>query len=144
MKILKLAVLFLLIGLAPVWAAKRAEVKQLTIGGVAVNAYAIGSGATVTSDSVYQNGNLGFLSLATQVVGNVSINYQVSYDNLIWWTPNTASSGTLTPAGTIANSITSNSWIISTAVLAPYMRFIYQSTGSSTITADALWQDESQ
>ncbi len=143
MRILKLAILFLLIGLAPVWAAKRAEVKQLTIGGVAVNGYAIGSGATVTSDTVYQNGNLGFMALATQVSGNVGITYQVSYDNNLWWTPNTTSAGTLTAAGTIATSITSNSWIITTAVLAPYLRFVYASTGASTITADTIWQDES-
>lgn len=143
MKILNLLVLFVLIGLSPSWAAKRAEVKQLTISGVAVNAYAIGSGVTVTSDSVYQTGNLGFLALATQVSGNVGITYQVSYDNINWWTPYTTSSGSLTAAGTIATSITSNTWIVATAVLAPYMRFIYASTGSSTITADTLWQDES-
>ncbi len=144
MKILKLFLLFMLIGLSPSWAAKRAEVKQLTVGGVAVNGYSIGSGVTVTSDSVYQTGNLGFLAIATQVIGNVSINYQVSYDNINWWTPYTTSSGSVTSAGLIASSITSNTWIISTAVLAPYMRFIYASTGGlSTITADTLWQDES-
>lgn len=143
MKILKLAILFLLIGLSTSWAAKRAEVKQLTIGGVNVNGYVIPSGLTVTSDSVYQTGNLGFLSLATQVSGNVGISYQVSYDNNLWWTPNTTSGGTLTAAGTLATSITAKQWIITTFVLAPYLRFIYSSTGSSTITADTLWQDES-
>lgn len=143
MKILKLLVIFLLIGLVPAFAAKRAEVHQLTVGGVAVNGYVIGSGNTVTSDSVYQTGNLGFLSLATQVSGNVGITYQVSYDNLNWWTPYTTSTGTLTSIGTIATSITSNRWIIAIAVLAPYTRFVYTSTGSSTITADTLWQDES-
>lgn len=143
MRTLKLLVLFLLIGLVPAFAAKKSEVKNLTIGGTAVNAYVISSGATVTSDSLYQPGNLGFLSLATKVSGNVSISYQVSYDNVTWWTPYISSSGTLTSIGTIVSSITADSWIISTAVLAPYTRFIYASTGSSTITANALWQDES-
>lgn len=147
MKILKLLTIFLLIGsigLVPAFAApKRTEVKQLTFGGVGGSGQAIGSGQTITSDSVYQSGNEGFLALVTQVSGTVGINYQVSYDNVNWWTPNTTSSGTLTSAGVIATSISSNTWIIATAVLAPYMRFIYNSTGASTITADTLWQDES-
>lgn len=143
MKILKLSVLFLLICAVPSFAAKRAEFKQLNFGGAGASGYTIPSGATVTSDSIYQNGNLGFLSLATQISGTVAITYQVSYDNTNWWTPYTTSSGTLTAAGTIATSITANRWIVSTAVMAPYMRFIYASTGASTITADTLWQDES-
>lgn len=143
MRILKLLVLFMLVGLIPAFAAKRAEVHELTIGGVRANGYAISSGATVTSDSVYQTGNLGFLAIVTQVNGTVGITYQVSYDNNTWWTPYTTSAGTLTAAGNIATSINANTWIISTAVLAPYMRFIYSSTGASTITADTLWQDES-
>jgi hypothetical protein len=146
MKILKLLTILLLIGIVPAFASpKRTEVKQLTYGGVNLNGYSIPNNNVVTSDSVYQSGNEGFLALATQIdaSGAVGITYQVSYDNINWWTPYTTSGGTLTAAGTIATTMTANRWIISTAVLAPYMRFIYTATANSHITADTLWQDES-
>lgn len=144
MKILRLVALFLLIGLGTAFAApNRVETHQLTIGGSQLNNYVIPANNTVTSDSVYQIGTNGFLSLATWVVGNVSISYQISYDNINWWTPYTTNAGTLTSAGTIATSITGNRWIIATAIMAPYIRFNYSSTGTSTIDSLMLWQDQS-
>lgn len=144
MRTLKFLLLFLLIGIIPALAApNRVEIKQLTVSGIPVTGDSLSNGQQLVSDSIYQMGNNGFLSVATQVSGNVSLSYQVSYDNINWWTPNTSSSGTLTSIGTIATSLTSNTWVISQAVMAPYMRFIYTSTGSSVITADALWQDQS-
>ena len=146
MRILKLLFVFLLIGLVPAFAnQKRTEVKQLTVGGVAINGTAIAANNTVTSDSIYQSGNEGFLALATQIdaSGAVGISYQISYDNVNWWTPYTTSSGTLTAAGTLVTSLTANRWVVATAILAPYMRFVYVSTAASHITADTLWQDES-
>lgn len=141
MKILKLLILFILLGINISFAAVRTEYKNLTIAGAPVIAYNISSGATVTSDSVYESGAYNYNGLATIVNGSVKITYQASYDNINWWTPNTTSAGTLTATGVLATSVTSNTWVSFPAVVAPYIRFNYQSTGASSITAETLWQD---
>lgn len=123
-------------------AGMKATSKTLTIGGSLVSAYAIGSGITVTSDAVYQSGNVGFSDLALNVSGNINVSTQVSKDGVTWWTPNVTDGTTLTSAGGVATAVTSDKWIVLTAKLAPYVRFVFASTGSSTITAAYLWQDQ--
>ncbi len=149
MKILRLLILFILIGVIPVYAApKRVEIKQLTIGGAAVKAYAVATSTTLTSDSIYQSGNSGYTSLATNVGGNagiLTVKYQVSYDNVNWFKPSTTSAGALTTSDTLATNMTSDTWIVLPYTMTPYIRFIFSSGTATTdsITADAIWQDES-
>lgn len=125
----------------------RTENKRLTISGAVIDATVIPANTTVTSDSVYQKGNLGFQTIATKVRGtnaSVTTTYQVSNDNSNWWTPytTTATSGTLTANGTISTSQTADRWVVMPGVIAPYIRFNFAqgSGGSATITADTLWQ----
>lgn len=149
MKTLKLLFIFLLIGLVPAFAARRVETKQLTVSGIAIIGTTINANNVLTSDSVYQNGNMGYETLATQVSGNISTSYQVSYDNKIWWNPNviTNVSGTIGSIATIDSNISSNQWVILPYVLTPYIRFIFTNLNATVtqdaITADVLWQDES-
>ena len=120
---------------------KKAQTKQLTSSGV--NILSTTTSNPITSDGVYQSGNLGFMSLVVNITGNVSISYQLSFDNINWFTPSTTDGTNLTSAGGIVTSLTTNAWIVLTAMLAPYVRFIFTPSGSSTITANTLWQDES-
>lgn len=124
-----------------VW-AKTAAVKTLKIGGVNITDYVISSNATVTSDSLSQTGNVGFMSLLTKVSGSVTLSYQVSNDNSNWYTPYTTDGTTLTAAGTIASAVTADRWIILPARLSPWIRFIFASSGASTITSQATWQND--
>ncbi len=144
MKILRLLIMFILIGTIPSFAApKRMEVKKLTISGSPITARVIATSQTVTSDSVYQSGNSGYSTLAIKVTGSVAVTQQSSYDNITWWTPYTESAGTLTSAGTVSTATTSDRWIIIPFVATPYIRFNYASTGQSTIDTVYLSQDES-
>lgn len=159
MRILKFFIVFLLIGLIPAHAEqRRVEIKQLTVNGVYINGWSlpksngadyVGSKSTITTDSIYQNGNNGYGTLATMInaSGDVLESYQVSYDNINWWTPNVIQSnnaGTISSIATIDSNMLTNSWIQYNWTIAPYVRFIYtnkNTTGNSVITADALWQD---
>lgn len=140
MKKLFLSMLVLLV-LGSTAFASRTTYKTLRISGAEINSYAIPSGATITSDSVYQAGNIGYGSLLTSVSGNVTISQQVSIDGTNWFTPYTTDGSTLTTAGTIASAVTADRWIILTAKLAPYVRFVYASSGASTITSKYVWQN---
>lgn len=124
------------------FAGKKATSKNLTTSGVLISSYAISNGSTVTSDSIYQPGNVGFSSLVMNVSGNIAISYQVSKDNSNWFDPYTTDGASLTNVGAIVSSITADRWIILTAKLAPYIRYKFISTGSSTISANVIWQDE--
>ncbi len=121
---------------------KKSQRKRLTVAGVDLSATVVNN-ASITTDGVYQPGNIGFMSLVSKITGNVAITYQISFDNITWFTPSTTDGTTLTSVGTIVTGQTSDCWIILRAILAPWIRFVFTSTGSSTITGDAIWQDES-
>lgn len=121
--------------------AKRVENRQLAVSGVPIQGTTISS--PITSDGIYQSGNLGFMSLVMKVSGNVAISYQLSFDNINWFTPNNTDGANLTAVGTIVSALTANAWIVLVAMLAHYVRFTFTPSGSSTISANALWQDES-
>jgi hypothetical protein len=125
--------------------AFRVNSQLLKVSGVPMNNYTIATSSTVTRDSVYQMGNVGFQSLATMVRGanaSITITYQVSYDNANWFTPYNTASGVLTSAATISTSQSADRWIVAPAMLAPYIRFNFAqgAGGTGTITADTLWQ----
>lgn len=126
---------------------KRVQRKRLTqtVAGVTTNIKdVVVTNSTVTTDGVFQSGNWGFMSLVNKIAGGaIAITYQLSYDGSTWFTPSTTDGTTLTAAGTIVAAATSDCWIILNARMAHYIRFIYTVTGTSTLTADALWQDES-
>lgn len=134
-----LAIIFLS---TPAYAGKRATSKTLTISNVPISATVVGAGVTVTSDSLLQTGNVGFSSLILDVSGNIAVSYQVSRNGSTWYTPYTTDGSSLTAAGTIASSVTANRWIVLPTKLAPYVRFVFASTGSSTISSTYVWQDE--
>lgn len=125
-----------------VWAGKKATQKTLTISSVPVSAYVIANGVTATSDSVYQAGNVGFAALLMKVSGTIDVSYEVSRDSSEWYPPYTTDGSSLTAANTVVTGLTANRWIILTAKLAPYIRFKFTSTGSSTISSYYVWQDE--
>ena len=154
MKKLLIILFLLLVGSSQSFAGIRSEFHNLTVGGTTsngvtnpgspINNYVFASGATITSDSLYQTGSLGYNSsaIATQVSGgSVKISFQVSYDNITWFTPYTTSGGTITSITNLVTSLSANSWIYYQYQFAPYIRFIFQATGTPTITAEALWQD---
>ena len=118
---------------------------RLKVSGTPINNLVIATSSTVTSDSVYENGNVGFQSIATMVRGtnaSVTISYQVSNDNSTWWTPYNTNLGVLSSAATLSTSQTADRWVVVPAMLAPYIRFqfVQGSGGTATITADTLWQ----
>lgn len=139
-KLLILALLLLLPLTAH--AGKQATTKLLTASDQIISSYAISNGITVTTDSIYQPGNVGFSSMALDVSGNVAVSYQVSKDGTKWYSPYTTDGASLTDVSGIVTSVTADRWIILTAKLAPYVRYKFTSTGSSTITATLVWQDE--
>lgn len=114
--------------------------KQLTISGSPISSYAIGSGLTVTSDSVYQTGNVGYGSMLLLVSGSVDASFQVSRDGSNWYTPYTTDGITLSAAGAIATAVSADRWIILPIKMAPYVRFIFSANSSSTISANYQWQ----
>lgn len=123
---------------------KKVENKQLTVSGVNLKAYSTTNNGTVTTDGVYQSGNLGFLTLALQVTaGSLAVSYQISFDNVTWFTPYSTDGTNLTAIGNIAAAVTTNVWVVLQALLGHYVRFVFVSTGVSTFSANALWQDES-
>lgn len=114
--------------------------KQLTISGSPVSNYAVGSGVTVTSDSIYQTGNVGYGSMLLLVSGSVNASFQVSRDGSNWYTPYTTDGVSLTAAGSIVSTLTDDSWIVLPIRMAPYVRFVFQANSSSTISANYQWQ----
>ncbi len=141
MKKLILVTLIFIAMSSQAFAMKKATSQKLKSSGVTI-ADTVVSGTTLTSDSLYQTGNVGFTSLLVKVTGTISIAYQVSNDNTNWYTPYTTDGTTLTTAGPIASSVSADRWIILTAKLAPYIRFTFTSAGSSTISATAIWQND--
>lgn len=141
--------LFLLLGLNQAFAtAIRTEFKQLTISGVPIAGTVIATSQTVTSDAVYQMGGEGsdYNALVLQVAsgGNVKATVQLSYDNINWFNPVLSNgTGTVTSISTIDTVVTSNTWAVYQYTFAPYARFNITSSasGTSTVTAEALWQD---
>ena len=123
----------------------RVASQYLTISKAPINGLVIATSQTVTTDSVYQTGNVGFQSLALMVRGasaSVTTTYQLSYDNSTWWTPYVATYGTLSAVGTVSSAQTADRWIVAPAMLAPYIRFNFAqgAGGTATITADTMWQ----
>lgn len=141
MKKIFLITLLLIAMSGQAFAMKKVTSQKLKISGVPITDTVI-NGVTVTSDSVYQTGNVGFSALLTKVSGSINISYQVSNDNSNWYTPYTTDGSTLTSAGAIATAVTADRWIILTARMAPYIRFIFVSAGSSTISSTAIWQND--
>lgn len=121
-------------------AGVRATQKVLTISGTAISGTAVGSGVTVTSDSLYQTGNVGYSSMLLLVSGQVDISYQVSRDGSNWYTPYTTDGSSLTAVGGIASNVTADRWIVLPTRLAPYVRYIFAADSSSTISSNVIWQ----
>lgn len=144
---LLLIVLFTMLGLCNSFADITHTLSHnLTVNGAPLSGTTVSTNQTLTTDSVYETGasSFGYSVLVTQVSGNgVKISYQTSYDNANWFTPNTTSPiGVLTPVGTLDTLATSNTWIIYQYPVSPYIRFVYTSTGgSSIITGETVWQD---
>lgn len=135
-------ILAVLILIPSAFAAKHPSSQLLYTGGAAVSNYLITNGSTLTSDGVQQIGNIGFASMILNVSGNVSVSCEVSKDGSTWYTPYTTDGSSLTSTASIATSVTSNSWIILIAKLAPYIRYKFTANGDSTITATMVWQEE--
>lgn len=145
-----LGALFLIFGISQCFATtSHTEAHNLTISGVPINGTVIATSQTVTSDSVYQSGAPanGYSALVTQISGasaSVKITYQTSYDNVNWFSPVTTNgTGTVTNIATLDSAAISNVWIVYPYNVYPYIRFNFASSvsGSSTVTAESLWQD---
>lgn len=148
MKKLILVLLCFLLALPSAFAARRADSTQLKVAGVLMSGYPIPANNVVTSDAVYQTGNVGYETLVTQINGNVSSKYQVSYDNSNWYTPfSTNGNGFPVSIGTIDTVISTNRWNVLPYILSPYIRFIFTNNNltvtQDAVTAECLWQTES-
>ena len=152
MKKLLLGLLMVLITLPAFADVMKTLPKQLTISGTPIIATAIAAGSTITSDSVYQPSSLSFgysaLAInATAIAGvnpNIKLTYQVSYDNVNWFSPLlTNGSGSVTVESTLDTAIASgNTWITFPYTVYPYDRFIFQNNSATTdsVTAETVYQ----
>lgn len=107
-----------------------------------ISNYPIASGVTVTSDTIKQGNNEGFASLKLDVSGSVTTSVEVSLNGTNWYTPYTTDGSSLTSAGQIVSAQTADRWIIYTAKLAPYLRYVFVAGSNSTITAQHIHQED--
>lgn len=114
--------------------------------GVVFTTYAIANGATVYSESIKINDNVGYTTILAKEdksggAGNVSISAEYSTDGTNFYTPYTTSAGTLTADSAIVSSLANSTrWIAFTARLAPYMRFKIVAAADSQVTLDVIYQ----
>lgn len=148
MKKILLVLSFLILSILPSHAsAIRTESKALTSGGVAINGWSLGNSATLTSDSVYQSGAeaQNYKGLAVEVSGDtLTVKYQLSYDNINWFDPYTASAtGIAADVTTLDSSLSTYKLLVYQTGIAPYVRYIFKNNSSAiaAVTAEALWQD---
>ena len=125
---------------------------QLTISGTPMIGTVIASSSTITSDSVYQPSALSFgysaMAINATAVGGVSPNikltYQVSYDNVNWFSPVlTNGAGSVTVESTLDTSVGSgNTWVVYPYTVYPFSKYIFQNNSATTdsITAETIYQ----
>lgn len=120
-----------------------------TIAGTPINTTTIATGATLTSDSVYETGtsSFGYSVLAT-IVGGTGIkeSYQVSYDNINWFNPSTTTLGAVFNIQTLDTLATGNNWIIYPYPISTWVRFVFTASNSfgatqDSVTAETVYQD---
>lgn len=124
------------------FAAKGVNSKILTTSGTALSSYAT-TNTTITTDAIYQKGNVGFSSLVINSTVPVTICQQISDDGSNWYDPYTISGTTIASADTVVSNLAaSDRWIILTAKMSKYVRFTIHTQGVGTLTAKYVWQDE--
>jgi hypothetical protein len=89
---------------------------------------------TYTSSGIDVRNSNGFASLLVLTsAGSLDIDFQVSDDNVNWYTPVDTSLNTL---GSVNGAVTSDRWIVFSPQAATWIRFIFILTGSnSTVSA---------
>jgi len=92
---------------------------------------ATGTYYTDEIEQAYSKGHCSLLVLTS--AGSLAITYEVSDDNVSWYTPKDTDGNAL---NVIATAMTANTWVVFSPTLAEYVRFKFILTGSnSTVTA---------
>lgn len=148
-KKLLLSAMMVLMLVAPAMASKRINTQSLRVNNVSVTSYDITSGATVTSDSVKVNGNVGFTTLLVTEdkvggAGSVDIYAQYSFDKVTWSRPYLSDmSGTITAEGNIVTALgNATRYIVFTPRMSQWVRFIVSANANSRLTAVLSYQEE--
>lgn len=97
-----------------------------------------------TSAAFKTRDNVGFMTLVLDISGGaILVTHQVSLDGVTWYAPSTTDGTTLTSAPSVVSNLSTSSWIIMTARMAPFIRFIFsQVSGTPVITAKVVYQSE--
>lgn len=119
-----------------------------TAAGVAITALDMANGVAVNSKSYKVNRNVGFFTLLVTEskaggTGDVDIYCEYSLDGTNWYRANTTSAGVLTQEANIVTTLQAASkWIVFTARLAKYVRFVFDPDADSQVTADFIYQED--
>lgn len=107
--------------------------------GTAISSYSLGGSGYVTTAAIESDQFEGFSSIIVNSSASTNIYYQLSMDGATWYDPYTTDGSTLTSAGSVVATLNSNRWIVFTARLAKYCRFIFKANSASTISADMIY-----
>lgn len=142
-KSILMAILIALITVPAFADGKNVTSHVLTTGGTSISSYAVTSLNDVTTDGILNKGNVGFAALIIETDVSMSISQQVSNDNTTFYSPNTTDGTDLTTADTVVSNMTAaDRWIILTARMGKYVRFVITPIGNGTITLTYTWQEE--
>ena len=112
-------------------------------GGTAITSLAVGSGVSVYTQKVDTQRGLDS-ALVLVIAGTISVTQEVSIDGTNFYTPYDL--GGRVSLGTIGSAlVTTGMYIalnqVSSPVIAPYKRFVFQALSTSTISAYYLQQE---
>lgn len=117
--------------------------------GAPITALAMANTVAVNSEAIKVDHNVGFFVLLVKEdiaggAGDVDIYAEYSIDGTNWHRVNTTSGGTLTQEANIVTTLqNATKWIVFTARLAKYVRFVFDPDADSQVTADFIYQEDS-
>lgn len=123
--------------------------RLLNAAGASISALAMANGVAVNSEPIKVERNVGFFVLLVKEdklggAGDVDIYAEYSMDGVNWHRPNTTSGGVLTQEANIVTTLQNTTkWIVFTARLANYVRFVFDPDADSQVTADFIYQEDS-
>ena len=121
----KIPALFLCVLLIAGTASGARQIEEITpkVSGVIIDDTYMAIGESVTTDGIIITENVGFAAVSLDLTpgSDVDVSFQVSHDDITYWTPKDTSNATL---GDISTAITEDRWIRFTPQPDKFMRFI--------------------
>ena len=122
--------------------------RLFTSANVAITNLDVTNGVAVNTAAIQVDKNGGFFTLlATENkaggAGDVDIYPEYSIDGTNWYRAYTTSGGTLTQESNVVTALQNVSrWVVFTARLAKYIRFVIDPDADSTVTLDFIYSEE--